>query len=184
MTINVTIVTTANRTRRFVQNDENAIQDLFGTLRLSGQIFTHRTLIIGSERETEIFSPAAITRIEIATGRDLSAILPQLGDTQLTLIPAGAATPAPEVSDTHVAGRIDFFFEGGDSIGIWFSGPRPNNENERLMRLTRLFEQPVLMYRLPDGGVGFMNPGKMTRATVAARPDKLPAGSWLLNPVS
>jgi hypothetical protein len=184
MTINVTIVTTANRTRQFVQTDDGAIQDLLGTLRLSGQIFTHRTLIIGSAQETEIFSPAAITRIEIATQRDLSSALPQLGDTQLTLLPPGAPTPPPEVTEEHAAGRIDFFFEGGDTVGIWYSGPRPGNDNERLMRLTRLFEQPVLMYRLSGGGVGFMNPAKMTRAVVAARPDKLPAGSWLLNPAS
>lgn len=182
MSITVTIITTANRTRRFTQTDETCIQSLLDSLGRVGQLFANRTLIIGSGQETEIFSPSSITRIEIETARDLSTHLPQHGETQLTLIPEGSATPAPEVSETVFSGQVDFFFEGGDRVSIWMSGPRPSGTNERLMRLTRLFEQPVLMYNLPAGGIGLMNPNAMTRALIAATTEQLPFGSWQLNP--
>jgi hypothetical protein len=183
MSITVTIVTTANRTRCFTQTDAQCEQDILGSLRRASQLFSNRTLIISSAQETEIFAPSAITRIEIGTQQDLGAYLPQQADTTLTLIPEGAPTPPTEISETHFSGRIDFFFTGGDTVAIWFSGPRPKEINARLMNLTRLFEQPVLMYKLPTGGMGFMNPAAMTRALVASATEQLPATAWHLNPV-
>jgi hypothetical protein len=182
MSIAVTIVTTANRTRRFTQADEAGIQEILESLRRSGQLFSARTLIVGSAQETEIFSPASITRIEIETQRDLAAYLPQLGDSRLTQIPEGGVTPPAEVSETHFSGRVDFFFAGGDTVALWICGPRPVGSNERLSQLTRLFEQPVLLYKLAAGGVGLMNPAAMTRALIASGSEKLPLGSWRLNP--
>lgn len=181
MSIAVTIVTTANRTRRFTQTDDASIKEILDSLRRSGQMFTNRTLIIGSAQETEIFSPASITRIEIETQIDLGAYLPQHGETKLTLITDTSVTPPAEVSETNFSARADFFFSGGDTVAIWISGPRPTGANERLSNLTRLFDQPILMYKLPAGGVGFMNPGAMTRANITAGIEKLPLGSWRLN---
>jgi hypothetical protein len=183
MSINVTIVTTANRTRRFTQTDSASIQDILDSLRRAGQMFSNRTLIIGSVQETEIFAPSTITRIEIETQLDLGAYLPQLGESRLTSIPEGSSMPPPEVTETHFSGRVDFYFEGGDSLPVWVFGPRPIGNNERMAQLTRLFEQPVIMYKLPSGGIGFMNPSVMTRARIASATEKLPLGSWQLNPV-
>lgn len=181
MSIAVTITTTANRRRCFTQTDSASIQEVLESFQRSGQMFSSRTLIIGSAQETEVFAPAAITRIEIETQLDLSAYLPQRGETRLSLIPEGSATPPTSVSETQVSARADVFFEGGDTVAIWISGPRPSGANERLAILTRLFEQAVLMYKLPAGGIGFLNPGVMTRVRLAAAIDKLPAGAWRLN---
>jgi len=182
MSIAITIVTTANRTRRFTQTDEACIQGVLDSLKRSGQLFSNRTLIIGSGEHTEIFSPSSITRIEIETERDLSGYLPAQGETQLSLIPAGSTTPPVEVSETAIATQLDFYFEGGDTVAIWISGPRPSSANDRLMQLTRLFDQPILMYRLEGGGVGFMNPATMTRALIASAVEVLPTGAWRLDP--
>lgn len=183
MSIAVTIHTIANRVHRYVQSDEHEVHSLLETLRLSGQLFSHRTMIIGSPQGTVIFAPTTITRIEIETARDLRSFLPQLAETQLTLIPKGAGNPVPEISDTHLSSRIDCFFEGSDAVALWLAGPRPNSDSDRMMRITRLFEQPVITYRLPMGGAGFINPARITEVRIAAPPDKLPAGAWQLHAV-
>ncbi|MBK9442524.1 MAG: hypothetical protein IPN53_14975 [Comamonadaceae bacterium] len=183
MSVNVTIITTANRVRKFVQQDLQAIEQLLTTLQRSAQLFANRTLIIGSEHATEIFSPSSITRIEIETDQDLAAFLPSTGDSTLTRLDADTVAPPSETNETHMAGRIDFFFEGGDALAAWYSAPRPTMVNERLMRLTRLFEQPVIIYTLPAGGIGLMNPGCMTRAQIGNGAETLPAGAWRLEPV-
>ena len=149
MPIAVTVVTTANRTRRFIQTDENSIQAILSSLKRAGQMFSERSLIIGSDQTTEVFASSSITRIQFETTLDLAEYLPQRGETQMTLIPEGAATPPAEGSETHFAGRADFFFNGGDTVAMWISGARPAGSNERLLQLTRLFEQPMLMYKLP-----------------------------------
>ena len=183
MSITVTIVTTANRAQRFTQLDDTYIHEMFDTLQRAGQFFSNRTLIIGSEQQTEIFSPSSITRIEIESPQDISSYLPKFGQNKMALIPAGATTPPAEVSETHFASRVDFYFEGGDSVAVWLTGTRPSGNSERFMQLTHLFEQPVLAYTLPTGGIGLINPARMTSALLDGSPGKLPIGSWRLNPV-
>jgi len=51
------------------------------------------------------------------------------------------------------------------------------------MNLTRLFEQPILLYKLPQGGIGLMNPGVMTRAVIKSGALSLPSGAWRVEPV-
>lgn len=182
MSINVTIVTTANRIRQFVQTDETCIQETLQSLERSSQLFTNRALIIGSGEETEIFSPATITRIQFHTTRELAPFVPQLSQTFLSLIPDGATTPAAVLTEHRVASKIDFFFSGGDSVALWLDAPRPTGGNERRAQLTRLFEQAVITYKLPEGGIGFMNPVAMTRARIATGVQDLPLGAWRLNP--
>jgi hypothetical protein len=184
MSIAVSIITIANRVRRFTQHDEAAIEAVFETLRRPSQLFSNRTLIIGSDRETEIFSPASITRIEIETAQDLSAYLPPPADARFTLIPVGVKPPPAELSDSHSASAAQVFFRGGDMVTLWLDAPRPKVVNERLMRLSRLFELPVIVYALPAGGVGFINPAVMTRTLLTSGLEQLPVGSWKLDPLS
>ena len=126
MSIAVNIVTTANITRRFTQTDDACTKEILENLRRSGQLFSNRNLIIGSANETGIFAPSSITRIEIETQLDLSAYLPQYGEIRMTLIASDATTPPAEVSETLFSARVDVFFQGGDAIATWMSGPRPS----------------------------------------------------------
>ena len=183
MTLSVKIVTTANRTLNFVQSDEAAIQDIIKSLGKAGQLFAGRTLIIGSDKETQIIAPGSLTRIEIETQRDLQNSVPQMNEAQkLTLIEGNASTPPSGISDTHIATRVDCFFEGGDTLALWIEGPRPNNSTDRMSRMTRLFDLPVMIYRLPAGGIGLLNPAKLTRIRLDTAADQLPVGTWQLNP--
>jgi hypothetical protein len=188
MSIAINVVTTANHTRCFAQQDGERTNEIFRNLGGCGKLFSSRVLIFGSATETEIFSPSSITRIEIVTTRDLTEFLPKqltMGKMVITSLPADALdkTRQSHIDDENVAGRIDFFFEGGDTLPAWIEGIRPSDTNERLMNLTKLFEQPVLLYKLPQGGIGLMNPGVMTRAVIKSGALSLPAGAWRVESV-
>jgi hypothetical protein len=188
MSIAINVITTANRTRCFTQHDDARINEILGNLGRCGQLFPSRALIFGSTNETEIFSPSSITRIEIVTTRDLTEFLPKqftTGKMTLTALSADALGNIPEsrVDANQVAGRVDFFFEGGDTLPAWIEGVRPSDPTERVMNLTRFFEQPVITYRLPQGGVGLMNPAVMTRVVMKSGELELPSGAWRVEPI-
>jgi hypothetical protein len=188
MSIAINVITTANHTRCFTQQEGDRINEIFRNLGNCGKLFSSRVLIFGSATETEIFSPSSITRIEILTTQDLTEFLPKqltMGKMTITSLPADALdkTRQSHIDDDNVAGRIDFFFEGGDTLPTWIEGIRPSDSNERLMNLTRLFEQPIIIYKLPQGGIGLMNPGVMTRAVIKSGGLTLPGGAWRVEPV-
>ena len=60
MSINVSVITTANTTRHFVLNSVGSISHLLLNLKRSSRIFTGNLLVIGSGAQTEIFSTASI----------------------------------------------------------------------------------------------------------------------------
>ena len=188
MSIAINVVTTANHTRSFTQQDGDRINEIFRNLGNCGKLFSSRVLIFGSATETEIFSPSSITRIEILTTRDLTEFLPKqsmTGKMTISSLPADTLDKARQsrIDDESVAGRIDFFFQGGDTLPTWIEGIRPSDSSERLINLTRLFEQQIIIYKLPQGGIGLMNPSVMTRAVIKSGALSLPSGAWRVEPV-
>lgn len=188
MSIAINVITTANHTRRFAQHDKDRIDEIFRDLGNCVKLFSSRVLILGSATETEIFSPPSITRIEIVTAQDLTEFLPKQLTTAKMMITSLSPdildkNRQPHIDDNNAAGRIDFFFEGGDRLPAWIEGIRPSDTTERLMNLTRLFEQPILLYKLPQGGIGLMNPSVMTRAVIKSGALSLPSGAWRVEPV-
>ena len=178
MSITITIVTTANRSRRFTQSDPVRIGELLDSLQRCTQLFSNRTLVVVSDTSTDIFCPAAITRIEIETTADLSAYLPPGRNNDIRALALGETLPPTQVDDQHIAIPTDFFFEGGDSLSTWLEGPRPTDAMARTMRITRLFEQSVIFYQPTVPGIGLMNPAVMTRATLGVALNEAPAGAW------
>jgi hypothetical protein len=77
MSIAINVITTANLTRCFSQQNDDCIREIFSSLRSCAQLFSSRVLIFSSANETEIFHPSSITRIEIETTRDLTEFLPK-----------------------------------------------------------------------------------------------------------
>lgn len=178
MSIAITIVTTANRTLHFKQSDPAHVEEILSSLRRCNNLFTNRTLVVVSDTGTEVFSPTSITRIEIQTDADLSPYLPAAWEVSATAIGPGEVPPATTLDQDHVAAKIEFFFEGGDTLSTWFERKRPSGVAERAMQITRLFEQHILPYHLSQPGIGFMNPATMTRASLGVSLDDAPAGAW------
>lgn len=179
MSITITIVTTANRTRRFIQSDPARINEILESLQRCSQLFSNRSLVVVSDNSTEIYCPSAITRIEIETGIDLAPYLPPGRNTNLRATGLGDPTPETILNEQKISVSADFYFEGGDSLCAWFeNNERPKDALERTMRITRLFEQDVIFYQPTSPGIGLMNPAVMTRSTLGAQLPDAPSGSW------
>ena len=181
MPTKITIVTTANRTLRFTQSDPARISEIIESLKRCAQIFSKRTLVLVSDQGTEIFSPSAITRIEIETNVDLVPYLPPAMEISTRALALGETEPPSAMDEEHIATRVDFYFAGGDLLPTWFERPRPSGAADRTMQVTRLFEQSVIPYRLLTPGIGLMNPAVMTRASLGIAMSDLPTGAWHVN---
>jgi hypothetical protein len=182
MSIVITIVTTANRQRRFVQTDPALIEHILDSLKRAAQWFKQPTLVIVSSDSTEVFNPSSIARIEIATEQDLAPYLPSGWKADsMQAIAADAETLPGRVDDEVLAMRVEFFFEGGDTLPVWFENMEPGGITERKARTAHLFEQPVIPYRPQAGGIGLINPATLTRARFGVSVLYPPNTSWFAN---
>jgi hypothetical protein len=182
MSLAITIVTTANRTRRFFQADPARVADILESLRRCGQLFTNHSLVIVADQATEVFQPKAITRIEIETQIDLGPWLPPAWDEAgICALPPDSLTGSGSLDDEGLSSRMDFHFEGGDMLHAWIERRHEAGFAERTSRLTHLFERPCIPYRPLTPGVGFLNPAAMTRFTLGVAATHPPAGAWHLS---
>lgn len=182
MSVNVTVVTTANRTCRFSLDTPQGMLALRHALQRGAQLFSGKPLIVGSAQQTEIFAAGAIACIEVDTtnadrAAELAALCPAIGQNPALrkLAQDEAARPFEGGLDgEHFSARLDFFFSGGHTLAMRAEGVRRASLAERLMNLTSLFERPLITYLLPDGGFGLMNPQALARATVTPGVPELP----------
>lgn len=181
MAIGITVITTANRARRFLQTDEAAIEHTVDSLRRSSQMFSGKPLIIGSAAQTEVFARASIACVEFEAAKDLSAHVASPLNLELTVLkPEQLAEPfSGWFEGERFKVRIDFFFEGGHVLHTLAEGVRKAALAERLMNLTSFLERPVMNYRLAHGGIGLMNPAAITRFLISPGIDDLPRDAWL-----
>jgi hypothetical protein len=182
MALAITIVTTANRTRRFFQTEPGRIEGILESLRRCGQLFTNPSLVIVADDTTEVFQPKTITRIEIETQIDLGPWLPPAWDEAgISALPEDALTGGGHLDDDGLSSHMDFYFEGGDMLHAWIERRHEAGAAERTSRLTYLFTKPCIPYRPALPGVGFINPAAMTRFTLGVASAHPPAGAWYLS---
>ena len=184
MSIKVSVITTANRTSCFTLDNADSIGHLLESLKRSAHMFSGKPLIIGSVAQTEIFASTSIACIELETDGDLDSYLPGGQNLLITALSADQAI-APFVeglAGESLKARIDFYFQGGHVLHTRVEGERKAALAERLMSLTSIFEHPVLVYRLPQGGIGLMNPQAMTRSLVTPGVPDLPRDAWVAEP--
>jgi hypothetical protein len=184
MAIGITVITTGNCARRFLQTDEAAIEQTLDSLRRSSQMFSGKPLIIGSEAQTEIFARASIACVEFAAAKDLSPYLTSPLNLELTVLTQEQlAEPfSGWFEGERFKVRIDFFFAGGHVLQTLAEGVRKAALAERLMNLTGFLERPVMNYRLASGGVGLMNPAAITRFLITPGTQALPRDACLAEP--
>jgi hypothetical protein len=178
MSLVITIVTTANRTRTFQQNDPAQIAAVLDSLQRCAQWFRLQSLVIVGDDSTEIINPASITRIEIEAQQDLAVRLPTSLWPVVHAIPAEALTQPGKIDAAGAATRVDFYFSGGDSLAGWLETPASSTASERTARNARLFEEAVITYTTLRGGIGFINPATMTSTRVGAALAYPPATAW------
>jgi hypothetical protein len=184
MSLAITVVTTANRTRRFYQTDPAKVSVILGSLKRCGQLFTNASLVIVSDDATEVFNPKEITRIEIETPVDLSPWLPSAWDEAgISAVTPQAMSGAGSLDDNWLSSRMDFYFKGGDKLCAWIERQHEGGIAERTTRLTNLFEKACIPYRPVSPGIGFLNPAAMTRFCLGVAAACPPSGAWHLSEV-
>ena len=182
MSLAITIVTTANRTRRFFQTDPARVREVLESLKRCGQLFSGHSLVIVADDTTEVFQPKAITRIEVETQIDLGPWLPPAWDEAgIWALDPDDQTAACSLDNEGLSSCMDFYFEGGDKLHAWIERRHEAGLVERTSRLTHLFEKPCIPYRPLTPGVGFLNPAAMTRFTLGVAAANPPAGTWRLS---
>ncbi len=181
MAATITVITTANRARRFAQSDDAAIDSILTSLTRSSQLFSGKPLIIGSQAQTEVFSAASIACLEVESERGFHDFVHSPANLALTALTCSQrAEPfTGGLAGDHFTVRIEFFFLGGHSLYTTAEGVRKAALADRLMILTGLFERPVITYRTAQGGVGLMNPHAMTRFVICPGVPDLPRDAWL-----
>ncbi len=178
MLATITVVTSANKQRVFVQNDREVFEELCASLQRYQQFFKRKTLILASKSETEIFLPASLTRIEIQSSEDVGRFLPDGRDSVITAVEPANPIPDATVGADVFSGRVDFFFHGGDNLTTWVQGPLASTQIERIANFNNVFDQGVVTYIPQVGGIGFMNPDVMTHVLIHVGARHLPADAW------
>jgi len=181
MTLSITITTSANRTRSFQQTDPARSAAILDSLQRCAQWFRQQSLIIVGDDSTEIINPSSITRIEIDAQQDLAPRLPASLWPIVHAIPGDSLTLPGAIDDSYAATRVDFYFNGGDTLAGWLEAPVTGTPGERTARNARLFEEAVITYTTLRGGIGFINPTAMTRVHVGTALPYPPASAWQAN---
>lgn len=181
MSINVSVITTANTTRRFALKSIESISHLLMNLKRSSRIFTGNVLVIGSGAQTEIFSTTSIACVEMESTNNLEVYLPRGQNLALTSLTTVEAIEPFEggLEREFFKVQIDFFFQGGHVIHTCVEGEPKTALSECLVNLTGVFEQPCLAYRLPQGGIGLMNPQAIKRLVIIPGIPDLPKEAWI-----
>lgn len=181
MTIDVSVITTANHTSRFTLGEADSINRLLDSLKNCAQLFSGKPLIIGSSAHTDIFAADSLACIELASALDLEGLV--AGGQNLTVTALAAdelAAPFNGGFDgQHFTVRIDVFFQGGHVLCTRVDGERKPALAERLISLTGIFERQVIVYRLTQGGIGLINPRAVTRLRFTPGSPDLPRDAWI-----
>ena len=183
MSLAITIVTTANRTRRFFQTDPARISEIIESLKGGPHFFDDRMLVIVGELSTEGFSASLITRIELETEADWSTVLPPSWRLDLRALAPGELIGPGGIENGRLSADIDFFFQGGDTLAAWVENSQPELTAERVKRIAAFFEQKIIPYRLATRGIGIINPAVLTGVSLGAKITDPPAGAWFANEV-
>jgi hypothetical protein len=178
MSLAITVVTTANRHRRFFQTDPERCAEMLDTLRRAGNLFSGAPLVIATDSGTEIYSPRTITRVEFETADDLTTYHPASWELRFCALSPEEFAIFGAADGQRIATPVEFFFEGGDTFSAWFEAARDATQAERAMRIAHLFNEPVIPYRLATAGIGLVNPAAMTRLSMGAAIAGLPKGTW------
>lgn len=181
MTIDVSVITTANHTSRFKLDGADSINRVLDSLKSCGHFFSGKPLIIGSAAHTEIFAADSLACIELASALDLESVVPGGQNLTVTALTGDElATPFSGGFDgKNFTVRIDLFFQGGHALCTRVEGERKPALAERLTNLTSIFERPVVVYRLAQGGIGLLNPRTVTRLRITPGAPELPRDAWL-----
>jgi len=173
----------------FYQNDPQLVARALRLL-VTSRLFTQPFLVLASEHGVSTIPSRTIDLILAHTAAPVSLALPaglldiaEVGEAGLDEEPdatamelAGERPPPNLIAATH----MEIHTLGGWTVALHVQAVAQATVHDERLLLVHFFDLPVVPFRLEGGGVGFINPAKISRVTahpaVNAAPDSaLPA---------
>ena len=162
---------------QFCQNDENSIGKILRLLTTS-RLFTQPFLTLASERSVSVVPCQTIDLILVRTPTAPKVLLPsgwldivEVGieafHDETVLNPAnGAAEEVPPTEAERATFYVEIHTTGNWMVELRLQTAVQATIQDQRQLLAHFFELPVIPFRLETGGVGFINPTKISRMTV------------------
>jgi len=155
---------------QFYQSDEGGIGKILSLLN-TPRLFSQPFITLASERSVSAVPSRAIDVILVRTPTTPRVLLPP---DWLDIVEVDAEAFQIERSlrtnaDTESEGNTSFveIHTSGDwMIVLKLQAAIQATIPDQRQRFAQFFEMPVIPFRLPAGGVGFINPGNISRVTV------------------
>jgi hypothetical protein len=90
-----------------------------------------------------------------------------------SLVPGERQRNHPDAANTR-SFRVEVYTVGGWSTILDVHAQLRGTALDRRQMFAHVFQVPVIPFQLCTGGIGFINPGNLTRATAYPAPDSLP----------
>ncbi len=169
----------------FYQTDAERIRKILRLL-ATPRLFTQPELIIASESHASAITARTIDVILARTGVDLPKIL-QLnspaGPVDISEVDKTCDDSSPTVREGEGqcldriisrTFRVEIRTLGGWATVLEVRAQVQGTVQDRRLTFAHVFQVPVIPFSLRAGGIGFINPANLTRATAYPPPDSLP----------
>jgi hypothetical protein len=162
---------------QFYQSDENSSRRIMGLLN-TPRLFAQSSLTLASERNVSIVPCRTIDLILARTKLPLPLPLPpgwldivEVGavafqEEALLMLARNGEGEAPNPEPDDGATYLEIHTAGNWMIILSLLAARLATIQDERQRLAHFFDLPVIPFRLPAGGAGFLNPAKISRLTL------------------
>lgn len=182
----------------FYQNDESSIARIVG-LMLTPRLFDKPMLVFASERGVSSFVSRTIdvvriqtpvpTRLALVTGfDDITEIGKEVFASEVTNCDEENRNPPDTKPGALITSYGEIHTAGAWVVLLRLRAAANGTIQDQRVAMVRFFDLPVVPFRLESGGVGFVNPGNISRMTMypgigAAPKTALPADLLRWNPI-
>jgi hypothetical protein len=144
------------------------------------RLFAEPQLTLASEHWVTAIATRTIDVILARTNAPVPEILPlksPAGPIDIcdvaNCVPSERQRNHPEAANTR-SFRVEVYTVGGWSKILDVRAQLRGTALDRRQTFTHIFQVPVIPFKLCAGGIGFINPSNLTRATAYPAPDSLP----------
>lgn len=179
--LSVTILSADGSSAEFAQQDAARAEKVLRLLS-STQLFAEPQLLLASSRSLSAFRSQTMDMILVRTAASLPSVLPLKSpagpleisevENRVNLFEMTDDAPSGESDERNF--RVTLQTLGGWSIALDVRAPARGTAYDRRHVFANILQVPVIPFRLRAGGIGFINPNNITRATGYPVPDALP----------
>jgi len=160
---------------QFYQDDRESISKIFRLL-IKPRLFTRPFLMLASELSVSAIPSRTIDIVLVRTALTLPLPLPpgwlEIVEVGVEKFHSGVASHAADDAGgedllaEETTSFVEIHTSGGSKIVLKLQTTFQATVQDRRQRLADFFDLPVIPFHLETGGIGFINPAKISRVTV------------------